>query len=898
MYKDMCENLRLRVIYIWLLFISNLFHLVFVNTVSSKYIRPYYPCRLFSQSPLTVAESSVAKYAFFLRSCYTEHEYKSMKWPHLDARRYFNLAVISNEYMGRKELIKFREQTIHGSIDDILKRKAPIEMKDILKPNYIKRLCPTIMNKEYPVTQLLIEGAPGIGKSTFAWEMCQKWAQHQLFNEYTLVVLLQFRDKRVQEAKNVSDLFYHPHRKLQTVVADNIILSGGKGVLLILEGFDEAPASKRTFDSIFVRLFVGKELPNATVILTTRPSASAGLRELCTGKHSRRIEILGFGKKEIDEYVQHTFLDERSKSDFNEYLFLYPHIHNMMYVPLSCAIVTHVYLSCKSSDTVFPKTMTQLYSSLNRTLLLRYLKDKEEYRDGVTIHNFSDLPRPVYNQFCDICKIAYTGIMSAEAQLIFQDLPSDFDSLGLMQTCPELYIDSGASVSYNFLHLTIQEYLAAFHISRQSKDEQVAFIREHTQSKKLEVVVTFLAGLTELGNDLWDVVRGFASTTKQFSSLSQNYVKLEILHYLFESQDPSAVTSVCSSDCVWFNHDCRGALPFDWCVLGFCIAHSGCEWNLELDHCKLESFEAFVKGLNLQQLPSTGQIKGIWLSYSNPDVIEKLVAAISQTYVLHNMTHIGLMYDSLSSQTCNYLSKQTNILQHLQCLDLGFNHIGYGGAVTIIETLTKLNTIKEFHLPFTYIGFPDCKALERLIIASESIEVLNIGRNKLTPDSVQVILNALSHNTSLKKLDMKISAFTSENVCALAAVLTTNTTLKELDFEDCNIESSDSVHLAMALVQNTATQLQILKLSNNGIGLEGASTFALMLKENKSLKSLELRDDRSSVSGNVGRDHIGVEDALELIESLNHNTTLEKLVLPYNSKPPSFSTQQDRLLFN
>lgn len=262
------------------------------------------------------------------------------------------------------------------------------------------------------------------------------------------------------------------------------------------------------------------------------------------------------------------------------------------------------------------------------------------------------------------------------------------------------------------------------------------------------------------------------------------------------------------------------------------------------------------------------------------------------------MTHIGLMYDSLSSQTCNYLSKQTNILQHLQCLDLGFNHIGYGGAVTIIETLTKLNTIKEFHLPFTYIGFPDCKALERLIIASESIEVLNIGRNKLTADSVQVILDALPHNTSLKKLDMKISAFTSQNVCALAAVLTTNTTLKELDFEDCNIESSDSVRLAMALVQNTTTQLQILKLSNNGIGLEGASAFALMLKENKCLKSLELRDDRSSVSDNVGRDHIGVEDALELIESLNYNTTLEKLVLPYNSKPPSFSTQQDRLLFN
>ena len=127
--------------------------------------------------------------------------------------------------------------------------------------------------------------------------------------------------------------------------------------------------------------------------------------------------------------------------------------------------------------------MTQLYSSLIRTLLLRYLKDKEEYKDTCTnINSFKDLPPPVYDQFREICKIAYTGIMGAETELIFQDLPSDFDPLGLMQSCPELYVDRGASVSYNFLHLTVQEYLAAYHISQQSRDEQVAFMREHIKS--------------------------------------------------------------------------------------------------------------------------------------------------------------------------------------------------------------------------------------------------------------------------------------------------------------------------------------------------------------------------------------------------------------------------------
>ena len=525
-------------------------------------------------SPSTVLEV----YADFLQSHYAKHEFTSTKWPNIDIGKYISLAVISNVYAKRKELVRFRQQTIRGSIDDILEWKAPIAVEDILKPNYNLKAC-----EMYPVTQLLIEGAPGIGKSTFAWELCHKWSQRKLFNEYSLVVLLKFRDKRVQEAKSVSDLFHYPLPEVQSDIVHDIVLSGGHGLLLILEGFDEAPPSKQTMDSIFVRFFTGQELPKATVILTTRPSASAGLHQLCKGKHSRRIEILGFGKKEIDEYIQCAFSDEQSQSDFKEYLSLYPHIHSMMYVPLNSAIVTHVYESCKSSGTVVPKTMTQLYSSLIRTLLLRYLKDKKEYKDTCTnINSFKDLPQPVYDQFCEICKIAYTGTMNPETELIFQDLPSDFDPLELMQTCPELYVDRGASVSYNFLHLTVQEYLAAYHISQQSRDEQVAFMRDHIESeelegdsnndfeveaetKKLEVVVRFLAGLSELGRKLWDVVRGFASGALVETLIEEetNFIRIKILHCLFESQDLLTVTSVLGSDCVYFSHDCVYAVPFD-----------------------------------------------------------------------------------------------------------------------------------------------------------------------------------------------------------------------------------------------------------------------------------------------------------------------------------------------
>ena len=850
---------------------------------------PYaHPCMQHSHP-----EIPLHKYANFLRLQYTK-PFTSAKWPFLHARNFVNLAVISSKYAKREDLVEFRELTIRGCIDDILEWKGPIWMKDILKPNCIKEYDFKLrreVTKEYPVTQLLIEGAPGIGKSTFAWEVCQKWAQHQLFNEYSLVVLLKFRDKRVHEANSVSDLFYHPYSNLQSDVVQHICTTNGHGLLLILEGFDEAPASKRTMDSIFVRLFLGAELPKATVILTTRPSASVELRQLCKGQHSRRIEIVGFGKNEIDEYIQCAFSDEQLQSDFKEYLFLYPHIHSMMYVPLNSAIVTHVYESCKSSGIVVPETMTQLYSSLIRTLLLRYLKDKEEYKNA-HINSFQDLPQPVYDRFCDICKIAYTGVRRAETELIFQDFPSDFDTLGLMQTCPELYVDRGASVSYNFLHLTFQEYLAAYHISQQNRSEQVAFIKEHIESKKLEVVVRFVAGLSELGTDLWDVVRQFA-----FTDLLQGsrYIKHKILHCLFESPDSSAIASILDSDHVSFDHNCGNRLqPFDWYVLGYCITHSSHDWNLEFQYFNLESVEAFLKALNLQRdqwlLPSAGKIKEICLRTSTSDAVCRLVDDLPQIKLFH-LTHLDLKHCHLTSGTCNYLSKHTVLLQRLEYLNLHCNSIGRGGAVNLITSLSKFSTIRELGLYNTGIGYEDCQALSRLLTNSNYIKVLHVGYNELLHDSILLILLGLFHNDSLEKLEMRYCS--NLNVLNLASVLGLNIKLKELYIPECNIQSNDSVHLAEAL-NNPTTQLQMLELFGNPIGSEGAVAFAGMLATNQSLTKLNISGCSIQGEGaihlakamegnctlrefNISDNPIGSEGAIAFADMLSTNKTLAKL---------------------
>ena len=320
-------------------------------------------------------------------------------------------------------------------------------------------------------------------------------------------------------------------------------------------------------------------------------------------------------------------------------------------------------------------------------------------------------------------------------------------------------------------------------------------------------------------------------------SANLDVVKVEILHLLFESQDSSAITSVLGSECVCF-YAFDDLQPFDWYVLGHCITQSSCNWRVELNNCELESVEMFLRVSVLQQdhcqLSSTGKIKEMWLYRSNPAAVHLLVENMPQLSVFHNLTHLDL--HDLTSETCNLLSKHTDLLQHLECLNLSSGcmciPIGRGGAVNLITSLTKLSTIRELNLDTTGIGFEDCKALSELLACSKYIQVLDISYNNLSPDSVHLVIDGISLNASLKVLCMSNSTFSSDNALSFASVLRTNTSLRVLDIEYCNIQSSDSVHLAKALEENTTTKLQTLCLNGNPIGSEGAAAFANMLKKN------------------------------------------------------------------
>eukprot|EP00731_Ephydatia_muelleri_P004522 Em0002g698a len=232
---------------------------------------------------------------------------------------------------------------------------------------------------------IIVEGIPGVGKSTLAWQLGRRWGKKEILQHFQLVIVLRLRDERVQKAHTISELFCHPDPDIQQSVSKWMASTLGENVLLILDGYDELSSELQIGDqSIFARIIKGKELPKLTILVTSRPSANRNLYQLCRIRAKcQYIEVVGFSEKEIREYVEHAFKHNlQLKERFKPYIEHRPHIHSLMYIPINCAIVVELFKEYKGKP---PQTLTEVYTALTNTLLQRHeQKTKEKTPAGMT----------------------------------------------------------------------------------------------------------------------------------------------------------------------------------------------------------------------------------------------------------------------------------------------------------------------------------------------------------------------------------------------------------------------------------------------------------------------------------------------------------------------------------
>ena len=331
-----------------------------------------------------------------------------------------------------------------------------------------------------PVRFLLVEGPPGIGKSTFAWELCRKWDEIESLRDYHTVVLLKLREKWVLNATSLSDLYRYPSNPdFSKNIAEELVATQGKHLLLVLDGFDEVSHSFHE-DSVIKSILCKQLLPECTIILTTRPSAKATLESVCQPQVDKHVEIIGFTEKERVRYITEVFSKEPElQANFLKYMFLVPHIKSMMYIPLNCAIIAQVYSESQSSHHLaIPRTRTQLYKVLAHSLLVRHMKMKEGNREYTSI-----LPEGLNKEDMEIfrvlAKFAFDSYHKGESKKVTffkEDIPEGFVHFGFMNESTEMYAGKGVEQTFSFLHLSLQEYLAAWHVARSYSSEfQVAY---------------------------------------------------------------------------------------------------------------------------------------------------------------------------------------------------------------------------------------------------------------------------------------------------------------------------------------------------------------------------------------------------------------------------------------
>ena len=631
--------------------------------------------------------------------------------------------------------------------------------------------------------------------------------------------MLRLRDNRVRQATDVLHLFRHPDMDTQEAAAKEIARRRGKGLLLLLEGFDELPSSLRTEHSLFMKIITGLEIPEATVMITSRPSCSSVLLANCRDDISQHIEIIGFLQEDIQSYVRSAFEDEPSlQSGLQDYLSYYPHMQSMMYVPLNCAIVTQVYKN-SVKDKFIPKTLSDVYTSLVRSLLLCYLHDHPVHSKKVwRLRSFNDLPRDVFQQLYELGRLAYEGILQHQ-QIIFSDLPSDFDGLGLMQSMNELYVDEGTAVSFSFFHLTLQEYMAALHLSEQPVETQIKCfqdyghkVRNFSQYDQFIVVLRFLAGLKKFEGYPTDSIRVLLTNIQPNDFTSELLITLDGLHWIFESGDTSNISEAIKMVTVNPQLHYRRLTAFDCFVLGYCVSHSNCLWDLNLEDCCIgdEEIKLLVQGA-LEGEPS----------YSG---------CISE---------LNFWGNKITSSGLNQIGKLQKRL-NLSKLNLDWNLLGNGGATTLLQS-SVVHCLKVLSLWSTRIGAEDCQALGELLSSSSRLEDLNIGENGLTPEAIKLVFNGLQCNTTLQKLCLDWNPLGSGGVIPL-------------------------------LKSGVASNLQSLRLGNTGIGEEECRALSQFLSSSTRLEDLWIRENSLSP--------MAME---LLVSGLQHNTTLNILLIDGNS---------------
>ena len=723
----------------------------------------------------TVILPGIRRYQDYLKKMYVDHVKMEVHDTfNNDIHQFVNLSLIKpQKEASNNEYLKALQDPYHLLFD----HKQYTE--NITTP--LKSL-PEIFDTSGPVSQvILIQGSPGCGKTTLANKICIEWAKGRLVQHYILVILLNLRDITVSEIESIDEMVECTMGdEFVSEVVRDITCIEGKNILLLLEGWDELPEDKQLNKSFFANIIARKILKKGDVLITSRPSSIGSIRKQFV---TRNIAILGFSEDQIEQYVDQCFIDsshgpkDTTKCKFMAQLDTNPLLKSLAYVPVNLSILVYVFKQCEST---LPSTLTELYQ--HYVLLKLSLYHQRQSDEDVRFTKLDSLPDYISEGLNKLCELAYGGIKNQKLYFTQEDIqklyqpkpvPLDYDGMGLLQV-GNYMLRRSCSKTYNFIHKTVQEFLAAWHMTK--TPDQNNNVLKYFHNEHFEMVFVFYAGLT-----------GF----KHFN-IAELFPLIK-LKKVYDSD--SLLETVCMKGLVFL-------VPPVFKNWG--------EWHFLL--FRLEDIREFRPGYNAHRMSvlvvccAEAKNPAVCKAFSNSGLFYRDICYVEfcgstvTSQLLLSLSYCIAYSGKKWSLSCSLHSEQDVLSLQKYLIDV--NDIT-GKLVSLRSTINSSNVMHLFvrgflrpHSTICALDFScsecddDCiTILSEALRLNGSLLILHVSGCNISSKGILTIAEMLHYNNTLQFIDVDDNKFAVKALIQVLQKIKSNTTLIVMHIGDCLINN-------------------------------------------------------------------------------------------------------------
>ncbi|XP_063049448.1 NLR family CARD domain-containing protein 3-like [Engraulis encrasicolus] len=363
----------------------------------------------------------------------------------------------------------------------------PIKCVDIFKPSSIQ---------DKPIRRVLTKGVAGIGKTISVQKYVLDWAEGNDNQEIKFIFPLCFRELNTMRENEYSlmDLLHHFFPQLKEF---KFVCQKKYKVLFVLDGLDECRLqlefqgnesltdmrAVRSLDVILTNLIKGNLFPSALLWITSRPAAAGRIPPECVDLVT---EVQGFNDSQKEEYFRKRISDESCASKIISHIKSSRSLHIMCHIPVFCWIAAMVLqIIYSTGHKQIPKTLTEMY-----TFFLMF----QTRQRSAKFDNLQD-PEPQWNHelILRLGKLAYEQLEKGNLIFYEEDLREcDIDvkeATICSGMCTQIFREESGiflGTVFCFVHLSIQEYLAALYAFLMMANEGNDIISPQRAHQKIE----------------------------------------------------------------------------------------------------------------------------------------------------------------------------------------------------------------------------------------------------------------------------------------------------------------------------------------------------------------------------------------------------------------------------